>query len=179
MGSLLSWLKTFWSQEMEIAVLGLQNAGKSTLVQALKNGEFMPDMIPTVGFNMYKVSKGKVEIKVWDLGGQKKFRSMWERYCRGVDAILFVVDSADKDKFNDAKLELHGLLDRHTLESIPLLILANKNDLKESLAAENIAEELELDKLSGNREVAIYSISCKELVNIDITLEWLIKHSKS
>ena len=49
------------------------------------------DMIPTVGFNMHKVDKGKVSIKVWDLGGQKKFRSMWERYCRKNDAIVYVI----------------------------------------------------------------------------------------
>ena len=47
-------------------------------------------MIPTVGFNMRKVTKGKVTIKLWDLGGQPRFRSMWERYCRGVNAIMYV-----------------------------------------------------------------------------------------
>lgn len=47
-------------------------------------------MIPTVGFNMRKITKGNVTIKVWDIGGQPRFRSMWERYCRGVNAIVYV-----------------------------------------------------------------------------------------
>jgi len=68
-----------------------------------KKGEFVPDMIPTVGFNMHKVDKGKVSIKVWDLGGQKKFRGMWERYCRKNDAIVFMIDAADPNNFPNAK----------------------------------------------------------------------------
>ena len=55
-------------------------------------------MIPTVGFNMRKITKGNVTIKLWDIGGQPRFRSMWERYCRGVNAIVYMVDAADPDK---------------------------------------------------------------------------------
>lgn len=54
----------------------------------LQSGQFSEDMIPTVGFNMRKITKGNVTIKVWDIGGQPRFRSMWERYCRGVNAIV-------------------------------------------------------------------------------------------
>lgn len=53
-----------------------------------QSGQFSEDMIPTVGFNMRKITKGNVTIKVWDIGGQPRFRSMWERYCRGVNAIV-------------------------------------------------------------------------------------------
>jgi ADP-ribosylation factor-like protein 8 len=56
----------------------------------LQTGGFSEDMIPTVGFNMRKVTKGNVTIKLWDLGGQPRFRSMWERYCRAVSAIVYV-----------------------------------------------------------------------------------------
>ena len=55
-----------------------------------QSGSFTEDMIPTVGFNMKKVTKGNVTIKLWDIGGQPRFRSMWERYCRGVSSIVFV-----------------------------------------------------------------------------------------
>lgn len=54
----------------------------------LQSGQFTEDMIPTVGFNMRRITKGNVTIKVWDIGGQPRFRSMWERYCRGVNAIV-------------------------------------------------------------------------------------------
>ncbi|KAK6154129.1 hypothetical protein DH2020_013768 [Rehmannia glutinosa] len=67
----------FFKQEMELSLVGLQNAGKTSLVNVV-----------AVGFNMRKVTKGNVTIKLWDLGGQRSFRSMWERYCRGVSAIV-------------------------------------------------------------------------------------------
>lgn len=94
-GGLVEWLlekirSLFFQQEMELTLVGLQNAGKSTLVNVIANGSFSEDLIPTVGFNMRKVTKGKVTIKLWDLGGQPRFRSMWERYCRGVQAIVYV-----------------------------------------------------------------------------------------
>ena len=90
MGALWSWIRGFWQQEMEISIIGLENAGKSTLLHVIHKGEFVDKIMPTVGFNMHKVDKGKVQIKVWDLGGQKKFRGMWERYCRNNDAIVYV-----------------------------------------------------------------------------------------
>ena len=104
--------------ELELTLVGLQNSGKTTLVNVIavniifkflliriqqnsviiflflikknlyKSGQFSEDMIPTVGFNMRKVTKGSVTMKQWDIGGQPRFRSMWERYCRGVNAIV-------------------------------------------------------------------------------------------
>jgi len=86
---LYDWLLSlFWATEMDITMIGLQNAGKTSLLRVLAGGEFTIDSIPTVGFNMKRVQKGHVTLKCWDLGGQPRFRSMWERYCRGVNAIV-------------------------------------------------------------------------------------------
>lgn len=132
--SLLEWLQSlFFQQEMELTVLGLQNAGKTTLVNLLSTGQFVEDRIPTVGFNMRKFSKGGVSLKVWDLGGQERFRSMWERYCLGVNAIVYVVDAADEEKFEAARLELHDITSREALRGIPLLFLGNKSDLPNAM----------------------------------------------
>jgi len=177
MGGVFSWLQSlFWQQEMEIAILGLQNAGKSSFVQVINTGTFEENMIPTVGFNMHKVQKGKVTIKVWDMGGQKKFRGMWERYCRGVSVVVFVVDSADQKNFTAAAKELKTLASKPTLSHIPLLVLLNKNDVKDAQPPETIIKTLDLDQFQG-RDVAYYSISCKNIVNIDKTLEWIIKRA--
>lgn len=177
--SVVDWFKSlFWKQEMELTLVGLQNSGKTTLVNVLSSGSFQEDMIPTVGFNMKKVTKGNVTIKMWDIGGQTRFRSMWERYCRGVNAIVYVVDSADKEKFELSKKELHELLAKPPLAGIPLLVLGNKNDLPEAVSVEELIDTLGLKELEG-REVCCYSISAKNNVNIEITLQWLIKHSKS
>ncbi|XWS75400.1 hypothetical protein CRYUN_Cryun01aG0083600 [Craigia yunnanensis] len=109
--SLLNWLRSlFFKQEMELSLVGLQNAGKTSLVNAIATGGYSEDMIPTVGFNMRKVTKGNVTIKLWDLGGQRRFRTMWERYCRGVSAIVYVVDAADRESVPISQSELHDLL---------------------------------------------------------------------
>ncbi|KAH6575407.1 hypothetical protein BASA62_001928 [Batrachochytrium salamandrivorans] len=154
------------------------NSGKTTLVSVIANGQFTEDLIPTVGFNMRKVTKGSVVMKLWDLGGQARFRSMWERYCRGVNAIVYVVDSADHAKIESAKTELHTLLERPLLAGIPVLVLGNKNDLSDALTVEDLIEQLGLKSIT-NRQVSCYSISAKNSTNIDITLQWLMKHATS
>uniref|UniRef100_A0A6B2LKV3 ADP-ribosylation factor-like protein 8B n=1 Tax=Arcella intermedia TaxID=1963864 RepID=A0A6B2LKV3_9EUKA len=170
----MDWLKSlFWKQEMELTLIGLQNSGKTTLVNVIATGQFTEDMIPTVGFNMKKVTKGNVSIKLWDIGGQPRFRSMWERYCRGVNAIVFVVDAADADKFDSAKKELIDLVSKPQLQGIPLLVLGNKNDLQEAATMEQLIEIMGLSEITG-RTVSCYSISAKNYVNIDKVLEWLI-----
>jgi len=163
---------------MEIAVLGLQGAGKSTFVEVINTGAFKEDMMPTVGFNMHKVQKGKVVIKVWDMGGQEKFRSMWERYCRGVQVIVFVVDSSEAKLLPTALRELNTLLSQPSLSSTPLLLLFNKNDLHSALNANECVRALQAEQIK-NREVSWFSISCKNITNIDKTLEWIIKHANS
>ncbi|VEL07377.1 unnamed protein product [Protopolystoma xenopodis] len=148
---ILDWIKgLFWKEEMELTIVGLQYSGKTTFL-----GEYHDDMIPTVGFNMRKVVKGNV----WDIGGQPRFRT-------------------DPDKLEAARNELHNLLDRSQLMGIPVLVLGNKRDLPGALAENELISVLNLGAIT-DREICCYSISCKERENIDITLQWLIKHSKS
>lgn len=135
-------------------------------------------MIPTVGFNVRKITKGGVTIKMWDIGGQPRFRSMWERYCRAVNAIVYMVDASDHEKIEASRNELHNLLDKPQLQSIPVLVLGNKRDLPNSLDEKELIEQMNLNAIT-DREICCYSISCKEKSNIDITLQWLISHSKS
>ena len=124
-------------------------------------------MIPTVGFNMRKVTKGNVSIKLWDIGGQPRFRSMWERYCRGVQAIIYMVDAADLAKLEAARNELHNLLDKPQLQGIPTLVLGNKRDLPNSLPEHHLIERLRLTEIN-DRDICCYSISCKEQENIGL-----------
>eukprot|EP00741_Cyanophora_paradoxa_P022057 tig00021433_g21292.t1 len=173
---LYAWiLSLFFKTELELSLIGLQNAGKTTLTQVLETGKPTEDMIPTVGFNMRKVTKGKVTIKLWDLGGQPRFRSMWERYCRGVNAIVYVVDSADPASLEESKAELLDLISKPALQDIPLLVLGNKNDLPGAISAEGLIEKMGLKSIGG-RDVACYSISAKHAVNIEPVLDWLIQH---
>ncbi|XP_021240460.1 ras-related protein Rab-26-like isoform X3 [Numida meleagris] len=139
----LEWLRSlFWKEEMELTLVGLQYSGKTTLLTVLASGQFTEDMIPTVGFNMRKITKGNVTIKVWDIGGQPRFRSMWERYCRGVNAVVYMVDAADLEKVEASKNELHSLIDKPQLHGIPVLVLGNKRDLPGALDEKQLIEKL-------------------------------------
>lgn len=161
---------------MDVTIIGLQNAGKTSLLRVLAGGEFTIDSIPTVAFNKKEVKKGHVSISCWDLGGQPRFRSMWERYCRGVNAIIFVVDSADRDAVPVAKEELHGLLEKPTLDGIPLLILGNKSDIDGKMSVDELIEALDLKKIT-HREISCYGISAKEETNLNAVLQWLVARS--
>lgn len=163
---------------MELTLVGLQYSGKTTFVNVIACGQFIEDTIPTVGFNLRKITKGNVSIKLWDIGGQPRFRSMWERYCRGANAVIFMVDAADHDKLDAARNELHSLLDKPQVAGIPVLVLGNKKDLPNALAEHELIASLNLGSIT-DREVCCYSISCKEQENIDITLQWLLRHAKS
>ncbi|GAA5917963.1 hypothetical protein JCM6882_001066 [Rhodosporidiobolus microsporus] len=171
------WIRSlFWSTQLDIAVIGLQNAGKTSLVNVLTHNDFTENMIPTVGFNLRKIQKGNVTLKVWDLAGQPRFRSIWERYCRGVNAIVWVLDSSDRATFPTARAELQSLLEKQELAGIPLLVLGNKNDLPDHANVDELIKSLGLRAIV-NREVSVYSISAKSSRNIDITLAWLVKRS--
>lgn len=102
---------------------------------------------------------------------------MWERYCRGVNAIVFVLDSADVQTLPAAKAELHALVAKESLSSIPVLVLANKNDLPEALDVDAVIDALDL-KAIEEHQVSCYSISVKEATNLNAVLSWLISKGK-
>src|SRR3954468_4281325 len=123
---------------------------------------------------MKRVQKGHVTLKCWDLGGQPRFRTMWERYCRGVNAIVFIVDIADPELLPTAREELHDLMQNPTLLGIPLLVLGNKTDLPGGMSVDELIDIMDLKNVS-HREVSCYGISAKEETNLDAVINWLMK----
>ncbi|KAI0770272.1 P-loop containing nucleoside triphosphate hydrolase protein [Fomes fomentarius] len=172
--TLLQWLSgLFFSKHAEIAIVGLQASGKTSFVNVLGSGQWSEDVVPTVAFNLRTIKKGNVTLKIWDVAGQPRYRSIWERYCSGVDAVVFVVDSVDQEKFETARFELHQLLSQQTLLGVPLLVLGNKNDLEGHASVQELIRTLQLDKIT-NRPV---SCSMKSQHNLDIVLQWLAGRS--
>ncbi|GAW05781.1 Arl8a protein [Lentinula edodes] len=164
--SFFQWFSAlFFSKAVEIAVVGLQASGKTSFVHVIGSGQWSEEVVPTVAYNFRKVRKGNVTINIWDIAGQPKFRSTWERYCNGVDAIVFVVDSSDREKFNAARFELHQLLSQPSLVGVPLLVLGNKNDLEDHAPIKEIIPAFQLDKIS-DRPVSCYSCSMKSQHNL-------------
>lgn len=101
---------------------------------------------------------------------------MWERYCRGVNAIVFIVDIADLELIPQAKDELHALMENSSLGGIPLLVLGNKSDLPQKLSVDELIDELDLKSVQG-REVCCYGISAKEETNLDAVVSFLMKYA--
>ena len=100
------------------------------------NGEDVNTIAPTLGFNIKTLEFRGYKLNVWDVGGQKTIRSYWRNYFEQTDAIVWVVDSADKRRLEVCRDELHQLLDQEKLAGATLLIFANKQDLLSSKPAE-------------------------------------------
>lgn len=100
--------------------------------------------IPTIGFNVETVQYRNIEFTVWDVGGQDKIRKLWRYYYEGTQGLIFVVDSNDKDRFQEASDELHILLATDALRKAAVLVLANKQDLPGAATVGEITEKLGL-----------------------------------
>merc|ERR1712000_128544 len=96
-------------KEMRILMVGLDAAGKTTILYKLKLGEIVTT-IPTIGFNVETVEYKKINFTVWDVGGQDKIRPLWRHYFQNTQGLIFVVDSNDKDRVAEANEELQKML---------------------------------------------------------------------
>lgn len=136
----------FKNKEMRILMLGLDSAGKTTILYKLKLGQSVTT-IPTVGFNVETVAFKNVKFNVWDVGGQDKIRPLWRHYYTGTQGLIFVVDSNDRDRIDDARQELHRIISDREMKDALLLVFANKQDLPNAMAPAEITERLGLHKL--------------------------------
>ena len=109
-------------------MLGLDAAGKTTILDKLKLGEVVSS-VPTIGFNVETVEFQKVKFTVWDVGGQDKIRQLWKHYYQNTQALIYVVDSSDKERIQVAREELQKMLAEDELKDAVLLVLANKQDM--------------------------------------------------
>jgi len=137
------WQRMASKEEMRILMLGLDAAGKTTVLYKLKLGEVVTT-IPTVGFNVEKVEYGNISFTVWDIGGQDKIRRLWRYYFQGTQGLVFVVDSSDRDRVEDAREELAKVLGEDEMRDAALLVLANKQDLPNAMPAAELTEKLGL-----------------------------------
>ncbi|GCA63107.1 small GTPase superfamily, ARF type, partial [Kipferlia bialata] len=112
-------------KELRILMLGLDNAGKTTLLRRLSN-EDVTCVMPTQGFNVKSVQTKGFRLNVWDIGGQKTIRPYWRNYFESTDALIYVVDSAARRRLEESSVELSILLDEQQLAGVPLLVFANK-----------------------------------------------------
>ncbi|KAI1714505.1 ADP-ribosylation factor family domain-containing protein [Ditylenchus destructor] len=144
MGKLLS--KIFGKKEMRILMLGLDAAGKTSILYRLKLGQSIKS-IPTVGFNVETVTYKNIKFNVWDVGGQDKIRPLWRHYYTGTQALIFVLDAADRARIDEARQELHRIINDREMKDAIILVFANKQDLPDAMKPNEIQDKLGLMRL--------------------------------
>ncbi|ETW84438.1 hypothetical protein HETIRDRAFT_381968 [Heterobasidion irregulare TC 32-1] len=159
-------------KEMRILFLGLDNAGKTTILKKL-NGEDIMSVSPTLGFNIKTFTHGRYTLNIWDVGGQRTLRPYWRNYFEQTDAIAWVVDSGDRMRIQDCKEELHSLLLEDRLAGASLLIFANKQDIFGSMTDDEITEALELQSIKSH-EWKIWPCSAVTGKNLIEGLDWVV-----
>ncbi|CAO2830963.1 unnamed protein product [Amaranthus hypochondriacus] len=140
----------FAKKEMRILMVGLDAAGKTTILYKLKLGEVVTT-IPTIGFNVETVEYKNVSFTVWDVGGQDKIRPLWRHYFQNTQGLIFVVDTNDRDRINEARDELHRMLSEDELSDATLLVFANKQDLPNAMPVAEVTDKLGLHSLRRRR----------------------------
>ncbi|XP_071496570.1 ADP-ribosylation factor 1-like [Diadema setosum] len=137
-------------KEMRILMVGLDAAGKTTILYKLKLGEIVTT-IPTIGFNVETVEYKNISFTVWDVGGQDKIRPLWRHYFQNTQGLIFVVDSNDRERIGEAKEELKRMLNEDELRGAVLLVFANKQDLPNALGVGEITERLDLHSMRDRK----------------------------
>ena len=169
MGSIIA--KLFPRKETRILMVGLDAAGKTTILYKLKLGEVVTT-IPTIGFNVETVEYKNINFTVWDIGGQNKIRPLWRHYFAGTQGLIFVVDSTDKERLDEVKDELQNVLQDDELRNAKVLVLANKQDLTQALGVSEISKRIGLTSLNSH-QWHIQSTCAKTGAGIFEGLEWL------
>ncbi|XP_034559035.1 ADP-ribosylation factor 1 [Notolabrus celidotus] len=145
MGGIFSMLFKM-KKDMRILMVGLDAAGKTTILYKLKLGEIVTT-IPTIGFNVETVEYKNISFTVWDVGGQDKIRPLWRHYFQNTQGLIFVVDSNDRERIAEAREELMRMLAEEELRDALLLLFANKQDLPNAMSASELTDKLGLHTL--------------------------------
>eukprot|EP01039_Chlorochromonas_danica_P008889 gene8889-9808_t len=184
MFSLLSglWQYIFSKPKIHVLIVGLDHAGKTTLLERIKALYHLPSIPlekipPTIGMNLAKiVYRGHVVI-IWDLGGQIKMRNIWEKYYEDAHAILFVVDSADLGRLEEAKLAYEAICDHDSNTNTPIFIVANKQDLGGALLPADLAMNFYAIQDAADR-ARVFPVSAVTGEGLDAALTAIIEEAK-
>jgi ADP-ribosylation factor-like protein 1 len=174
MGGIFSSLfaKLWGSKEVRILILGLDGAGKTTILYRLQMGEVITT-IPTIGFNVETVSYKNIKFQVWDLGGQTSIRPYWRCYYANTDAVIYVIDSQDRERIGTSKEELMSMLKEEELKDAALLVFANKQDMPGAMSVTEVSDFLGLTELKM-RTWTIFKCSAKSGEGLTEGLDWLV-----
>ncbi|KPM36058.1 hypothetical protein AK830_g10517 [Neonectria ditissima] len=163
-------------KEMRILMLGLDNAGKTTIVKKVM-GEDVSTVSPTLGFIIKTIEYEGYKLNIWDVGGQKTLRSYWRNYFEKTDALIWVVDATDRLRIQDCRDELEGLLQEERLSGASLLVFANKTDVDGCMTEQEILLSLQLESIRTHHW---HILPCSAITgnNLNEGLAWVVEDAK-
>ncbi|XP_043928092.1 ADP-ribosylation factor-like protein 13B isoform X2 [Protopterus annectens] len=161
-------------RKVTLAMVGLDNAGKTAAVKGIQ-GESPEDVAPTVGFSKSEMKMGKFDVTIFDLGGGKRIRGIWKNYYAESYGIVFVVDSSDPERLEEAKETVTEVLRHPKIAGKPVLVLANKQDKEGALAEADIIEYLSLEKLVNENKCLCQIEPCSAILGTGKKLDKSIK----
>ncbi|CAM9107262.1 unnamed protein product [Scytosiphon promiscuus] len=169
----------FYHKSAKILFLGLDNAGKTTLLHMLKENRVQVHQ-PTLHPNQDELIVGKVRFKTFDLGGHETARKLWKDYFTTVDGVVFLVDALDRQRFPEAKKELDSLLTDENLQTVPFLVLGNKIDMPAAVSEDELRRiahgrcgASKPDSNPGVRPIELYMCSVVKRMGYADGFKWL------
>jgi small GTP-binding protein len=172
--SLSSWVPTIpaphYGHEIRTLLLGLDNAGKTSIVYKLKLDEVV-ETTPTIGFNVETIEYKGMKLCCWDVGGQSKLRQLWKHYYSDALVVVFVVDSADDGRMDEVKQIMHELFSEPELARCDVLIYLNKQDLPQALSVDEITTRLDIGNIK--QPTHIQPCSVKTGTGLEDGLNWV------
>lgn len=167
----------FGLKDMRVVMLGLDAAGKTTILFRLHIGEIV-STVPTIGFNVEKVQYKNVQFTVWDVGGQEKLRPLWRHYYNNTDGLIYVVDSLDRERISKAKAEFMSIVSDPLMRNSAILVFANKQDMKGAMTPAEVCEELGMQSLK-QRQWHVQGTCAPKGEGLYEGLDWLAATLKS
>eukprot|EP01089_Gocevia_fonbrunei_P007818 TRINITY_DN1911_c0_g1_i2.p1 TRINITY_DN1911_c0_g1~~TRINITY_DN1911_c0_g1_i2.p1 ORF type:complete len:173 (-),score=34.16 TRINITY_DN1911_c0_g1_i2:52-570(-) len=153
-------------RESTILMVGLDATGKSTLLFGLKYGEQLTT-IPNLCNETFPYRN--IHFTIWDAGAQF---ILWKHFYRHTQAVIFVIDSIDRERIGEASKLVQKMLSENELKDAPLLILANKQDLPNAMNVAEVTDKLGMDS-TGNRKWYIQPCCAKSGDGLFAGLDWL------
>ena len=158
---------------VNLTICGLDKAGKSAMVHFLVHGEFR-ETVPTMGVNREVITFDKIQMNIFDLGGQVDFRPMWSQLNEKSDAMIYVVDGTDYLRFEETKSIFYSVINNQIYEKIPVLILLNKIDLPDRMNRIDFVKNFGLANMETELKWAVFETSAKTGEGLQEAFSWFI-----